>query len=247
MTLFTYSACPRGSAANVSPHGQKDNAVLFLGILDGQPRASRSTPPFSLWNPPKNPAFLTYKVPGKCSDGPCGSVLLPPIHAAWVTTHEHHVLEFVEGLVCGASDLMVDVGTNDGVFTLLAAHHGCQVVGFELQSACLDILLGQVALNGVDTRVITFQRAVSNSSGIKLHIPDTGCHGGRSAFQSGAKEIETVTLDEVFLSAGRHITFLKVDTEGSESLVIQGAAQLFSQHLVISCIMETHLWVSELA
>lgn len=63
---------------------------------------------------------------------------LPECNCNWVLKNEKHVLEFISQVKCQGSDaLMVDVGMNDGGYSLIAAARGCRVVAFELQNECI--------------------------------------------------------------------------------------------------------------
>ncbi len=72
-------------------------------------------------------------------DGPSGrDVFLPPVHFDWVTKVETKVLAFYSTVTCNHSAaLMLDVGMNDGIYSLLSAARGCHVYAFELQKQCI--------------------------------------------------------------------------------------------------------------
>lgn len=59
-----------------------------------------------------------------------GTYFLPPLHWKWVLERELLLLHFQTG--CTAR-CVVDVGTNNGVYSLFAAIYGSQVFAFEVQ------------------------------------------------------------------------------------------------------------------
>ncbi len=94
-------------------------------------------------------------------DPHAGVVYLPPVHAGWVTREEKHVLEIFNHLRC--PQLFVDVGANDGTFSLLAAKRGCPVVSFELQLQCIELMTSTLGFNGLsDANVTIVNRPVAD-------------------------------------------------------------------------------------
>lgn len=128
------------------------------------------------------------------------------------------------------NDVVVDCGGNIGIFSSLAIDMGAsRVLSFEPFKENFELN----KKNNPDVEV--FQRAVSNKSNetIELLYTHTG-NGGHTVigsefdrdpghFQHKNLFVKTITLDDIisenFLD---HIDFLKIDTEGSELLILEG-------------------------
>lgn len=137
---------------------------------------------------------------------------------------------------------MLDVGANAGYFGLLAAKHGHDVVFFDLQPECQTILHNSILVNGFSGHAHVVAAGVSDvKSSIK--VPSDGCNG---RFPAEAYETEAFTnynlsaqlypLTE-FISH-QEIMMMKVDTEGNEKRVLQGAMEFFRRNDIRHAIVE---------
>lgn len=125
-------------------------------------------------------------------------------------------------------DTVIEAGANLGAHTLglaqLAGPNG-RVYAFEPQRLMFQTLLGNAALNSL-TNIYGFQKALSNAPG-KLLVPLQDCEkevnwGGLALGScSEGEEVEVITIDSLKLSA---CDFIKVDVEGMELPVLQGAS-----------------------
>ena len=137
---------------------------------------------------------------------------------------------------------VVDVGANTGLYSLLAvaANRGVQVHAVEALPAVADLLGENLALNRPLARRVRVHRlAASDTSGrATLYLPPpTGTIIETSAsldpnFKEDVAsiiEVETRTLDELWDAVGQPVVGLvKVDTEGTEHLVLRGAERLLA-------------------
>lgn len=112
-------------------------------------------------------------------DRVAGNVFLPPVHASWILNAERHVLATFDNLDCSRpGTLVVDVGANDGIFSLLAAKRGCRTVAFELQHLCIEFLQAAHNINAAPATVVV-QRPVMDRSGTPFSLPThDSCSGG---------------------------------------------------------------------
>lgn len=131
--------------------------------------------------------------------------------------------------ICKPNTIMIEVGANIGTHTMalakLVGENG-RVYAFEPQRIVFQTLCANMALNSI-TNVEAFQVAVSNEEG-SLIIPEFNYaqennFGGieLDKFTQGRK-VPKVKLDD-FLELDR-LDFMKIDVEGMEQSVIEGAA-----------------------
>jgi FkbM family methyltransferase len=179
-----------------------------------------------------------------------GKVYLPPIHFDWIMDYEQHILRQLEKVVCvgSASSIVVDVGANDGIYSLLAAAtRGCRVQAFEMQRSCVAIAAAAARLNDLDQRIVIHQQPVSNVTGQEIRMAaGEQCLGTMSVTarrKRGPHDVlRTTTLDAAFAASANAIAWLKVDAEGHESEIIEGARQLFIGRRIASAVVESHHW-----
>jgi FkbM family methyltransferase len=127
-----------------------------------------------------------------------------------------------------AGDLFVDVGANIGLYTLIALETGANVIAIEPQSTALEQLLGNLELNRYSADVVP--SAVAQKPG---RLAMSGRDPNRQALvdRTGQKElVDVTTLDRVI--GDRVVHGVKIDVEGAERLVLEGAACALREHRV---------------
>jgi FkbM family methyltransferase len=115
------------------------------------------------------------------------------------------------GFELHASDVVVDLGANVGVFTTLAAKRCARVIAVDAQSRFLDSIERHAKLNGCVDKVTVVCGLIGSGSGV---------FSDASRLRAGshyALEPQCMTMRDVFERGGiGRIDFLKVDIEGSE-------------------------------
>lgn len=161
-------------------------------------------------------------------------------------TYERPLLKFLDGLILRG--LYVDVGANIGV-TLWHSLRGSPTttifVAFEPSAQCLKTLRctrldianqGQIfdyAIGDTDGTAILFGSDIQAHSGAASLVAHPGIRGG-------ANEVQVHKLDTVlgaFLDE-HSISLLKIDTEGYEAQVVDGAQATLSSGKVEIVVME---------
>ncbi|EFJ41791.1 hypothetical protein VOLCADRAFT_98168 [Volvox carteri f. nagariensis] len=147
----------------------------------------------------------------------------------------------------GSRALVVDVGANFGWFAVLAARMGCRVIAFEPVPLFRSFLEYNIHLNDLSNLVEVRSSVVSHESGtlMKMVVPARGIWGTAgidglnidTAIESRHQTIDvpSVRLEDEIKS---DVLLLKVDVEGWEWSVMQGAAGLLRGYLVENVIME---------
>jgi FkbM family methyltransferase len=136
------------------------------------------------------------------------------------------------------TDVFYDIGANIGYYTLLAAKRLTEgkVYAFEPDDKNRKQLLENIEMNGFKN-VVVIDKIVSNRSekNIKFYTSDNNNRGMSSVFAqdnfSGKIEIkESITID-FFTSLNTFPTIVKIDTEGSESQIIEGMISVLDQQI----------------
>jgi FkbM family methyltransferase len=137
----------------------------------------------------------------------------------------------------------LDIGANIGVYSLfMAAHPNMnKVIAFEPQSDCLTELGENVRLNGLQNRIEIHPLALSNHCG-SASFRRIGPYSGGSGvsethlFKNLEYEseisVDVEKLDNIFDFKEKNL-ILKVDVEGHELPVLEGAQRLLSENFGI--------------
>ncbi len=131
-------------------------------------------------------------------------------------------------------DTVLDVGANIGFFAHFLASRcaAIRIHSFEPGSDARQLLLRNRETNRLEETITVHPVAISDrTDGIKLHRANNTGH--RSVFATefidisqDAEEVKSVTLDDaVKLSGANRIALLKIDTEGAETEIVEGASQ----------------------
>jgi FkbM family methyltransferase len=151
--------------------------------------------------------------------------------------YDRHELRLLRRFLAPGGD-MLDVGAHIGMYTVAAAlvlRDRGRALAFEPNPEARRQLEANLALNGC-TNVIVSSQAVSDRAGeAVLHVPSTSDPSysslGEGRFAEGEPvAVETTTLDEAAVSRGLTPAFVKVDVEGGELAVLDGATRTIEAH-----------------
>lgn len=159
----------------------------------------------------------------------------------WYTgLHEQDEMGFVLHAL-RPSDLFVDVGANVGSYTVLAAGGvGARAIAFEPHPGTFDRLETNVAFNRLEPLVTAHCCGVSNEAG-ELNFSadaDTMNHVMQASETGPSITVPVRSLDEAL--GGEIPYILKVDVEGHEIPVLQGAKTTLSDTRLKAVLMETN-------
>lgn len=135
---------------------------------------------------------------------------------------------------------LIDVGAHVGCYALLAKHHpDLKVHAFEPVPSTASVLRVNVEINDLQKRVKVNQAGVSSYNGIgKLYVVKTPEGSGVSMVDGNPahhKDVNTLavkvtTIDDYVERHNLEPTFIKIDTEGGEKLVLQGAKRTLRKY-----------------
>jgi FkbM family methyltransferase len=173
--------------------------------------------------------------------------------APWLLMHgewEPEETELVKKLI-KAGDVFVDVGANLGYYSLIAARVGAShVYAFEAQPSTYELLGKNVIINWM-TKFITYENLAVYSHTTDLEFFVRNNYPGNSSLgftppdQLGkwfdtttAVKVHAVSLDDYFADRPGKIDLLKVDVEGAEPAVFDGARRTLAQNRDIKILCE---------
>ena len=138
-------------------------------------------------------------------------------------------------------DLVVDVGANFGLWSLLAARRGCTVLAVEPVPPTRALLARNAARNRLADRIEIAAVAVSDVPGmIEIAVPH-GESGQASVNADPSDSLERHAVTATTLDAlvgAREVRFVKIDVEGHELAVLRGAERLLRGGLVEYVLLE---------
>ncbi len=172
----------------------------------------------------------------------------------WFRSYERNEIRFLHR-VLRPGDVMVDVGANVGVLAVEAAHAvgpTGRVIAIEPVPGNAARLRSNAALQP-HLPIDVVESAVGSASGVLgLGIDElqrsVGNRGAYTAIGGTAVDIETVVplarLDDLLaerLAPAERVRLLKIDVEGMEASVLEGASQLLSSRRVDAVMFERNL------
>ncbi len=122
----------------------------------------------------------------------------------------------------------IDIGANVGKYSIiLAKNPNIKVIAFEPDPYNLEALKFNIVLN--NSPVVIKDIALSNKKGTASFFLNPDNQGNSSLLNSGQKGeeifVKTDTLDNVLKDNKERISLIKIDVEGFEAEVLQGARE----------------------
>ncbi len=150
--------------------------------------------------------------------------------------------------------IFYDVGANIGAYSILASAYCRRVYAFEPSALNFSVLNQNLMANSLDDKIMAYCLAINdqfsfdtlrlrnNKVGSSHHIFGTNkdiCHHDFSPiFKQGALGI---SLDDLVYKYNFECpTYLKIDIDGNQHLVIRGAEQLLKDERLISILIEVN-------
>jgi FkbM family methyltransferase len=137
-------------------------------------------------------------------------------------------------------DVVIDVGANIGLYSLLAASRtgDGRVIALEPHPVAAERLRENVALNHLQNVDVRAEAAGAEAGSAHLTANlDTINHIVSDGAVAGTISVPVVTLDSL-VGSGEHVALVKLDAEGFESEVLAGAGRLMHGGTVMAWIVE---------
>jgi FkbM family methyltransferase len=161
-------------------------------------------------------------------------------------TYERSLLRFLNSLIL--KNLIVDVGANIGVtiwHSLASSPATTRFIAFEPSPQCLPGL--KLTISQLPQSGQLLEYAIGDSDDIQIiHGIENEMHSGgaslisHSGLRGKSQEVKVRKLDTLMseFSIAPAVSLLKIDTEGYESYVIDGASRLLQSGIVEILVME---------
>jgi FkbM family methyltransferase len=183
------------------------------------------------------------RIRAKLPDGSTVRCGLPDL----VTISEVYLAGVYDSLKCTDGSIIIDAGANIGV-SALKMSRDCKnvtVIAVEPSAANFASLKENLERNGA-MNVIPINAALSDRNGFAEFFVNRADTTTASLFRqqnTTAEKVKSIRLDDLLEELGTNISgkkvFLKMDVEGAELKVLQGATELLKRKGV-SILMETH-------
>lgn len=179
-------------------------------------------------------------------------------HGRWASfnTKEPETLDWIDRHLKNG-DTFFDVGANIGVFTLYAALRcpGARIVAFEPEYANLHFLRDNVIENRLQDRVDVYSIALGDRTGLsRLHIqdstPGSAMHTESPVALTATRTrrpviwregIAAMTLDSFCDQSGLSPQCMKIDVDGTELEILDGAKRVLMAGSLRSILIEITL------
>ncbi len=163
------------------------------------------------------------------------------VNSYWLGIYEaEKQRRLVETIRPGA--IVFDVGAHVGYYTLLAAElvgSAGHVFAFEPSPRNLRFLRQHLDLNDYQN-VTVIAAAVGDHDGSSPFAEGADSTGGRLVHDGTGQPVVVVSLDQLVFKQGRPVPqVIKIDVEGGEMAVLQGARRLLTEHRV-AIFLATH-------
>lgn len=157
--------------------------------------------------------------------------------------HEQHLIEKFTTLFSD-DDTFLDIGSNIGLYSLIAAKHGVSSHAIDPTPEVIKRVRHNAELNGVADRVVAYQYAIWNTNDtMSFSLKDTPQTNALSTVQdTGASreiDVPTITLTDFCHQEDIIPDVVKIDVEHAGHGVLKGGMDVLAQNQP-SIVMEIH-------
>jgi FkbM family methyltransferase len=142
------------------------------------------------------------------------------VHGCWLGIYETNK---VSRLIQDLHGTFYDIGANVGFYSLLAASKGCSVFSFEPVPENILAIKNHLRINQLEATIMPL--ALSDTDGEASF--SVGENNSIGHLGEGSLSVTTAKLDSLGLQTP---DVMKIDVEGAEYLLLQGAEQTLKKH-----------------
>ena len=161
---------------------------------------------------------------------------------------EPHIVKEMQNILFQDPDMhLIDIGANIGIYSLVAANMGRQVIAVEPYIENIYRLQKAAQVAGVTEKITLLQNAVSNNHAVIQLKMNRDNQGGISIDANLKKpctkgecgpKVATITMDDLIKHAKFNKAIIKIDIEGHEHRAFQHISKLMDTIYIPFIIME---------
>src|SRR3990167_3817782 len=160
------------------------------------------------------------------------------------TSYEPLSLSLWERVIC-PGDVICDVGSHHGIYSLVAAHSrkAKVIYAYDPVKENVAFLKNNARLNGLDRQITAYNIALSNKVGeVPLQITKASDNANIKGHPNSPTlrivPVKTSTLDSDF--ANSKLDLIKIDTDGYEPYILDGAINTFKNNPQLRMLVEVN-------
>ena len=145
-----------------------------------------------------------------------------------------------------AGGVFLDIGANEGVFSIVAAKTASRVIAVEPQSRLIPVIHENLRLNGIEN-VTIIRAAISDQPGTgTLHLASDMNNAStalslHTRYSTMTETTPLMSLTELFDQLSLEtVDFMKMDIEGYEYEAILGSPEIFQKQRIRAFVVEFH-------
>jgi FkbM family methyltransferase len=165
----------------------------------------------------------------------------------------HIIKVIIDELKTHSKPVFWDIGTNIGLYSILIAKNGVQkvqVVSYEPEPRCIDRIHSNAALNQLQNLTVQPYALAEKKGAFQLTVNEEFGAGNHSLINKSVSEgqqtvtVQVETADAMVSQYGVNApSFMKIDVEGAEIKVLQGAEEILKNGTCKAVLIEVHFAV----
>ncbi|MDB5446723.1 MAG: methyltransferase FkbM family [Phenylobacterium sp.] len=223
--LFHYLNRGVGNFCSRAPHVDAPFLEEFRGVERFRTSAPKRPSPHQ-WL--AAPVYLEeYQLP---VNGYAVTLETNDVSAVEVFRLNQYRFQGAEEICVEPGEVVIDGGAcwgDTALYFAAEAKGDVRVLAFELSQSNIDILNANLARNpDLGKTVEVIRAALGETPGAPLYVIDKGAASRVSTTDNGGDRLASVTLDQLVRDRGlERVDFIKLDVEGAERMVLEGAAE----------------------